>query len=159
MKLSTQEEFGLRFLLQMARQGDGASLTIAELARLEGVSAPNVAKIMRVLRRGGFVHSTRGQAGGYQLGRGAAEINVGEALAVLGGRLYEPTFCDRHAGTEDLCHHATDCSIRSVWRLVQGAVDEVLGRLSLRDLLVDERQMVTASSPKAVALPMVTRPH
>jgi DNA-binding IscR family transcriptional regulator len=34
-----------------------------------------------------------------------------------------------------------DCSIRSVWRLVQGAVDQVLGRLSLRDLLCSEEQM------------------
>jgi Rrf2 family protein len=159
MKLSTQEEFGLRFLLQMARQGEATSLTIAELARLEGVSAPNVAKIMRVLRRGGFVRSTRGQSGGYQLARPASEIKVGEALASLGGRLYDPTFCDRHAGTEDLCHHATDCSIRSVWRLVQSAVDQVLGRLSLRDLLVGEQQVVTARNPKAVALTVVTRPN
>jgi Rrf2 family protein len=159
MKLSTQEEFGLRCLLQMARQGPGASLTIGELARLEGVSAPNVAKIMRVLRRGGFVVSTRGQAGGYVLSRPATQVNVGEALAALGGRIFEATFCDRHSGTVDLCHHATDCSIRSVWRLVQRAVDQVLGRLSLADLLAGEQQVVTSNSPKAVSLPVVSHPQ
>jgi Rrf2 family protein len=159
MKLSTQEEFGLRFLLQIARQGEGKSLTIAELARLEGVSAPNVAKIMRVLRRGGFVVSTRGQAGGYVLAHSPADVNVGEALAALGGRLFDPGFCDRHAGTEQLCHHATDCSIRSVWRLVQSAVDQVLGRISLQELLVGEQQLVASKSPKAVSLPVVSRTH
>jgi Rrf2 family iron-sulfur cluster assembly transcriptional regulator len=63
MKLSTQEEYGLRCLLQLGRQGDDTSLTIAELSQREGISAPNVAKIMRVLRKAGLVKSTRGQAG------------------------------------------------------------------------------------------------
>ena len=80
MKLSDQEEYGLRCLLQMARRA-GESVTIAELARLEGLSAPNAAKILRVLRRGGLVRSTRGQSGGYLLARPAGEINLGEALA------------------------------------------------------------------------------
>ena len=141
MKLSSQEEFGLRFLLQMARQGEAASLTIGELSRLEGVSAPNVAKIMRVLRRTGFVTSTRGQAGGYTLARRVDEITIGEALAALGGRIFDPTFCERHAGLERLCSHVTDCSVRSVWRLVQGAVDQVLGHLTLKDLLCGEQEV------------------
>ena len=50
MKLSSQEEYGLRCLLQLARAGVGASLTIAEMSEREGISAPNVAKIMRILR-------------------------------------------------------------------------------------------------------------
>ena len=54
--------------------------------------------MMRILRTAGLVQSTRGQAGGYSLARPAGEINVGEALAALGGRLYEPSFCDTHAG-------------------------------------------------------------
>ena len=80
MKLTTQEEYGLRCLLQLARDG-GRSLTIPELSRQEGISAANVAKIMRVLRRAGFVRSTRGQSGGYALARPAEQIMVGEVLA------------------------------------------------------------------------------
>jgi len=113
---------------------------------------------MRVLRRGGYVRSTRGKEGGYTLARPAEEINLGEALAVLGGRLYDPAFCQRHSGVERLCTHMPDCSIRSVWRLVQVAVDEVLGRLSLRDLLCSEEQMSGWKSPHAVSLPVVSRP-
>jgi Rrf2 family protein len=154
MKLSAQEEYGLRCLLQMARHA-GESLTIGVLARSEGISAPNAAKILRVLRRGGFVKATRGQAGGYLLARPAAEINVGEALAVLGGRLYDPHFCDKHTGMEAFCQHLTDCSIRSVWRLVQGAVDQVLGRLTLKDLLRNEQEMTAFQNARVVSLPVV----
>ena len=158
MKLSTQEEYGLRCLLQIARQGDGVSLTIAELSRLEGISAPNVAKIMRHLRRTGFVKSTRGQAGGYSLARPADKMTVGEALAALGGRLFDTDFCDRHAGIESLCTHLPDCSIRPVLRTVQEVMDQVLGSLTLKSLLCSEREMVVIARPRAVALPILPRP-
>jgi Rrf2 family protein len=141
MKLTSQEEFGLRCLLRVGREGDGGSLTIPELARSEGISEPNVAKMMRILRRGGFVTSTRGQSGGYALSRPASEIPLGHVLAVLGGRLYDPAFCDGHSGLERLCTHMTDCSIRSVWRMVQQAVDQVLAKITLKDLLRSEPEM------------------
>ncbi|MFY9550404.1 MAG: Rrf2 family transcriptional regulator [Thermoanaerobaculia bacterium] len=141
MKLTSQEEYGLRCLLRVGREGDGGSLTIPELARSEGISESNVAKMMRMLRRGGFVTSTRGQSGGYALSRPSSEILVGHVLAVLGGRLYEPAFCDGHSGLERLCTHMPDCSIRSVWRMVQQAVDQVLGKITLKDLLRSEPEM------------------
>lgn len=141
MKLSSQEEYGLRCLLRVGRKGTSGSVSISELSRAEGISEPNVAKMMRVLREGGFVLSTRGQSGGYALARPAEEINVGHVLATLGGRLYEPSFCDSHTGVERLCTHMPDCSIRSVWRMLQAAVDQVLGRIHLSDLLVSEREM------------------
>ena len=141
MKLTSQEEYGLRCLLRVGREEDGGSLTIAELARAEGISEPNVAKMMRILRRGGFVKSTRGQSGGYALSRPASEIAVGHVLAVLGGRLFEPAFCEGHSGIERLCTHMPDCSIRSVWRMVQQAVDQVLAQITLKDLLRSEPEM------------------
>ncbi|MET0553387.1 MAG: Rrf2 family transcriptional regulator [Vicinamibacteria bacterium] len=150
MKLSSQEEYGLRCLLQVARRGE--SLTIAELSKLEGISSANVAKILRVLRRGGFLTSTRGQAGGYTLARPADEIAVGDVLATLGGRLFHAKFCETHAGASSSCTHLGDCSIRPVLRDVQRAIDDVLGRLTLKSLLCSEREV--ALGPRAVPLPL-----
>jgi Rrf2 family protein len=138
MKLSAQEEYGLRCLLRLAREGESGSLTIPEISLSEGISSHYVAKLMRVLRRGGFVRSARGQAGGYTLSRRAHQIAVGEALAALGGRLYEPGFCEDHSGSADLCTNTVDCSIRSLWRAVQQAVDQVLAKITLRDLMSNE---------------------
>ncbi len=152
MKLTSQEEYGLRCLLRVGRGGEGASLTIPELSRAEGISEPNVAKMMRILRRGGFVTSTRGQSGGYALSRPAEDIVIGHVLAALGGRLYEPTFCDGHSGLELLCTHMPDCSIRSVWRRVQQAIDQVLGKITLKDLLRSEPEM-NAWRDGSMALP------
>jgi Rrf2 family protein len=152
-----QEEYGLRCLVQLGRE-QRESLTIAELAQREGISAPNVAKILRLLRKAGFVRSTRGQAGGYALSRAPEEISVGEALGALGGRIFDSKFCDRHSGIESLCINLGDCSIRPVLRQLQDVVDQVLGRLMLKALLVREHEMtVPATSTKAVVLPMTSR--
>ncbi len=143
MKFSTQEEYGLRCLLQVAHHGANESLTIPEIAQAEGLTIPHVAKLMRLLRRGGFVKSVRGQAGGYQLSRSADQINVGEVLAVLGGRLFEANFCALHAGVMKLCTHTVDCSIRSLWSTVQLVVDQTLGKVTLADLFSGEREMTS----------------
>jgi Rrf2 family iron-sulfur cluster assembly transcriptional regulator len=157
MKLSSQEEYGLRCLLQLARGGEGAGLTIAEMSEREGISAPNVAKIMRILRRAGLVRSTRGKAGGYRLARPAADVRALDVLAALGGRLFDPEFCDRHAGVETHCLNTRDCSIRPVLRGLQAAVDHVLGELTLASLLVSESELSVTLRPRAVRLPLARR--
>jgi len=157
MKLSSQEEYGLRCLLQLARAGEAASLTIAEMSEREGISAPNVAKIMRILRRAGLVNSTRGKSGGYSLARPAAEVRALDVLSALGGRLFDTEFCDRHAGVERHCLNTRDCSIRPVLRGLQQAVDHVLGELTLASLLPSESEVVVSLRPKAVRLPVARR--
>jgi Rrf2 family protein len=153
MKLSTHEEYGLRLLLQMARHEE-ESLTLSDLSRLEGISQPNVAKIMRALRKAGFVKSTRGQSGGYTLARPAEQMRVGEVLWAIGERLFDASFCDRHAGVSSSCAHSGDCSIRPVLIQVQIAIDQVLGKLTLGQLLCSEVEM-RSRAPRGFTLPVV----
>jgi Rrf2 family protein len=125
-------------LLQIARLQKGQSMTIPEIGKLEGLTQPHVAKLMMILRKGGFIASTRGQAGGYTLARPATEIVVGDVLNALGGRLYDEEFCGKHSGHNSICTHAIDCSVRSVWQIVQTAVDDVVFKISLADLMTPE---------------------
>lgn len=156
MKLSSQEEYGLRCLLRVGRAAPRGTVTIAELSRSEGISEANVAKMMRHLKNAGLVQSTRGQSGGYALSRPPERINVGQVLGALGSRLYEPSFCDTHAGVERLsCAHMPDCSIRSVWRTLQEAIDQVLERLTLKDLLGSEQEVNLWAHNGGPALPTI----
>ena len=156
MKLSSQEEYGLRCLLQVARHDPEGSVTIPEIGRIEGLSIPHVAKLMRSLRRGGFVKSVRGHAGGYKLARTPDDINIGEVLAWLGGRLFDPSFCSLHAGMATLCTHSVECSIRSLWQSVQHVVDQMLGKVTLTDLLGGERQMGSSIGDQSELLSLVS---
>ena len=141
MKLSANEEYGLRCLVRIGYAGEGGSLTIPEISQAEGVSPAYAAKILRVLRKGGFVKAARGKDGGYTLARPAEAIVIGDVMDVLGGRIFESSFCDSHAGQAAICTRSVDCSVRSLWRAVQVAVDQVLSKATLRDLLQNEEEM------------------
>lgn len=141
MKLSAQEEYGLRCLLHLARCEAGRSMTIPEISELEGLSVPNVAKLMRLLRLSGLVKSVRGQAGGYTLARPAGEIRASEVLEALGGQLFGPQFCDRYSGRKEVCTHEVDCSLRALWASIQTVLQELLSRITLADLLQCEYDM------------------
>jgi Rrf2 family protein len=151
MKLSAQEEYGLRCLLHLARRGADHSTTIPEIAAAEGLSVPNVAKLMRVLRIGGLVKSVRGQSGGYSLSRRAEDIPVLDALQVLGHSFFGPTFCERHSGRKNECTHMTDCSLRAMWHAIHAVVQQVLGRTTVAELLCSEAQVNDWVAERAIA--------
>jgi DNA-binding IscR family transcriptional regulator len=66
---------------------------------------------------------------------------VAEVLALLGGSFYSEQFCTRHSGLERACAHAGDCSVRLLWRTVQQALDGILEKTTLNDLLKPEPEM------------------
>jgi Rrf2 family protein len=136
MKFSAQEEYGLRCLLQIARLDPQQSMTIPEISKIEGLTQPHVAKLMMILRKEGFIKSTRGQSGGYTLARSPADIVLGDVLNALGGKLYDAEFCGKHSGNNSICTHAIDCTVRSVWQVVQTAVDNVIYKITLADLMM-----------------------
>jgi Rrf2 family iron-sulfur cluster assembly transcriptional regulator len=142
MKLTANEEYGIRCLVRIGYADEqGSGLTIPEISQAEGVSPAYAAKILRVLRKGGFVKAARGKEGGYTLARKAEQIVLGEVIDALGGRLFESTFCDTHSGQAAICTRSVDCSVRSLWRAVQVAVDQVLSKATLRDLMRNEEEM------------------
>ena len=139
MKVSAPEEYGLRCMLQLARHQAGGMvepLTLAEVARNEGLTVAYVAKIVRRLRRAGLVKSVLGRSGGYTLTREPGRITVAEVLGALGGRLYTNDYCSRFTGHRAACTHLGACTIQSLWGVVEGLLDRVLGQTTLLDLLV-----------------------
>jgi Rrf2 family protein len=139
MHLSAQEEYGLRCLIQLARHDGAEPMRIQEIARAEGLSAEYVAKLMRVLRKGGLVASTRGAGGGYRLGREPAAMTLWDAIEVLGGPFFPDSFCDSHPGALRDCVHSPNCSIRGVWRSLNGLLRVALSGITIEDLTRGER--------------------
>ncbi len=136
MKFSAQEEYGLRCLIRIARFYEmDKALTIPEISRGEGISEHVTAKILRALRLGGFIESARGHLGGYTLARSPQNILIGNVLKELGGKLYDETFCSSHSKGDLLCTITSDCSVRSLWVLIQKSVDSVVGKMNLSDLM------------------------
>ena len=138
MKISAQEEYGLRALLQLARaETQGEALTLAQIARLEGISVANAGKLMWILNKAGLVQSQRGTKGGYRLSRPASEIRLNEVISVLDDERVE-THCKSYAGVLDSCVHTGDCGIRPVIVELHQIVDRALSEITLSQLLGTE---------------------
>src|SRR6267154_4996200 len=135
MKISAQEEYGLRCLLQLARaEHEGESLTLSQIARSEGISVANAGKLMWIMNKAGLVQSTRGTKGGYSLARPASEIRLNEVIRVLDNDTVDH-FCKTHAGVLDNCIHTSDCGIRPVIVGLHDVVQNALSEITLAQLV------------------------
>ena len=138
MKITAQEEYGLRLLIRIASCRDTEGMSIPQLSDAEGISPHYVAKLTRILRIGGFINSTPGYKGGYVLSMPANEIIINKVLKALGGSLFDQAFCGSHSGALKLCTHSVDCSSRSLWQMIQFTVDQLLDKVTLHDLVCPE---------------------
>ncbi len=166
MKITAQEEYGLRCVLRLARAHGGHSLTIPEVAVAENLSEPYVAKLLSVLRQAGLIESVRGRTGGYYLAHPPEEVHLGVVMRALGEPLFDdPGYCERHAGpeTKGPCVHQEGCSLRALWQSLEQWMRHVLDRVTLSDLLHDEGEIVERlrarlmpEAPSSTAVPLLT---
>lgn len=144
MKISAQEEYGMRCLLRLAKSKSG-SITLPEVAVAEGLSIPYVAKLMAVLRHAEILESVRGRSGGYRLARPPEQIGLGSLLLVLGEPLFdEIDYCQKHAGTEapnGVCLNKATCTLKSLWQALEHWMRHVLDQITLADLIQDEARI------------------
>ncbi len=138
MKISAQEEYGLRCLVQLANLEPGQSLTLPQIAELEGISTANAGKLMWLLNKSGFVNSTRGTKGGYFLARPANEIYLNEIIKVLDDEVLS-SHCESYTGVLEKCIHKGDCGIRPVIVGLHEIVENALSQISLASLVGNEQ--------------------
>lgn len=82
MRLTSFTDFGLRALMRLASDPDGA-LSTAELAEEFALSRNHLTKIMAALAQAGIVTTRRGSGGGAKLARPPGEIRLGEVVRIL----------------------------------------------------------------------------
>ena len=143
MKITAQVEYGLRIMVRITRCKDEKGLSIRQLSEAEGLSANYVAKLTRILRMKGLINSTRGHMGGYILSKPASDITINHALKALGGRFFDKKFCESHSGILTLCTNSVDCSIRSLWSVMQISLDKLLDEVTLADMVKNEKDVST----------------
>src|SRR5678809_847768 len=131
MKITSQEEYGLRLLIRIASCKDREGMSIPQLSEAEGLSPHYVAKLTRILRMAGFLNSTPGNKGGYVLSMPSDQININKVLNALGGPMFDTQFCGTHSGALKLCTHSVDCSSRSLWQMIQYTLDKLLDKVCL----------------------------
>ncbi len=137
MLITRSEEYGIRLVLRLAREG--GQVTVTRLAELENLPEPTVAKVLLQLRRGGIVRAERGRKGGYSLAAEPRALSVARVLGALGEPLFAGRFCQSEFACA--CPNDAECSLRSVWSHIDTMIGKVLEGTSLQDLLGSEESV------------------
>jgi Rrf2 family iron-sulfur cluster assembly transcriptional regulator len=167
VKITSQEEYGLRCILQLAREQaansagnlEPGAMFVRDIADREGLSVAYVEKILWTLGRSGIVESVRGPKGGYRLTRSSSEISLGEVMRVLGGIPSEQEICSQFTGNQDTCVHHDDCGVRPVWASITDFVHSVFDKVPISALLTGaiDVKFVHITSKNGSRLPTVAQ--
>jgi Rrf2 family protein len=87
MRISAKARYACLALIDIAQsEPDGLRRRVREIAHAQAIPPRYLPQILIRLKTAGFVQSARGPDGGYQLALSAANIAVGDVIAVIDGR-------------------------------------------------------------------------
>ena len=135
MLLSTKGDYGVRAMIALAKHEGEGPVQRAEIARRRLIPESYLDHLLAQLRRGGFIHSTRGPGGGHELAKPAADICLLHILESLEGSL-APLQCVENPEDET----GAICGQDWVWREIYGDMRARLAAVSLADLVEHERE-------------------
>lgn len=131
LRISKLTDYATVLLAELARQQPwDKRASASQLAEVTAIEASTVAKVLKMLARGGLIQSIRGVNGGYQLTRRPQDTSVASIVGVMEGPI-ALTECGLEPG---LCSHEAYCSLRSSWQKIGVAVEQALNDLTLADL-------------------------
>lgn len=140
MTVSTKGRYALRIMLDLADH-IGETIKLKDIAARQGISEKYMEQIIAVLNKAGYVRSTRGAQGGYQLVNPPAAYTVGMILRLTEGNL-APVDCLSPSGVA--CDRSYQCASVVVWQKIYEAVNNVIDDMTLADLLEIEREKKAA---------------
>jgi Rrf2 family protein len=132
MKLSTRVRYGVRAMIEMAKQSDNQPISLKQIAKNQGISTKYLEQIAASLKVAGFVESVRGAEGGYRLIKSPEQITVWDMYRVLDtpGELIN---CSRLP-----CKRIKFCAIKPVWDEMADVVAKTLRSHTLSQLAQQE---------------------
>ena len=135
VKVSAKTEYACIAILELASRYDSANpARVRDLAQTHDIPLRFLVQILLQMKASGFVVSTRGKSGGYQLNRPPQQITLGEVMAAIEGS--RPHGMDgRQSGT------SIARALRDVWDEAEQAQQNVLQSVTVAELLELTREV------------------
>jgi FeS assembly SUF system regulator len=151
VRLGKLTDYGLVLMSFIARSQGVTLHSASDLAQESHLPVSTVRKILKELLNSGLLMSHRGTRGGYILAREPQEISVLDIISALEGPL---TLTDCSSDTAGLCKLETNCPISKNQRIINQAVRQALGTITLSDLL-QPLQLVAVKDSRGNVLPTI----
>ncbi|NND75409.1 MAG: Rrf2 family transcriptional regulator [Ilumatobacter sp.] len=133
MRLELQARTELTLKLITALQ-EGTRLRAGHLAERAGSTATYVAQLMAPLTRAGWVQSSPGPTGGYELVAGLGAVTLLDLIEVVEG----PTDTERCVMADRICLSAVPCALHDAWTRARRALTTELAAIPLSTLTTIE---------------------
>ena len=140
MKLTTKGRYAVTAMLDLALRYDKGAVTLAEIAKRQGISLSYLEQLFAKLRRSGLVDSVRGPGGGYNLAMEPNKISVAEIIVAINENI-DATRC----GGEKNCHGDETCLTHQLWEDLSTRIHEFLNGITLGDLVTKPHVQEVAS--------------
>lgn len=131
MTISTKGRYALRIMMDLGAH-IGETIKLKEIAARQGISEKYMEQIIAVLNKAGYVRSTRGAQGGYQLVKQPREYTVGMILRLTEGSL-APVECLAENALP--CERNGKCATVEIYKRIYDAVNNVIDTTTVQDLL------------------------
>ena len=139
MKLSTKSRYGTRAMLDLALHYSDSPIILKDIAERQQITEGYLENIMTILVSGGLVVSRRGKQGGFSLAKPPYKICLGDVVQLLEGPL-SPVSCVDNPG---ICERQSMCVTCDIWNRLKVSMQEVLGSITLRDMMEMHEQKQT----------------
>ena len=130
MTISTKGRYALRIMLDLANHS-GEISKVKDIAARQDISEKYMEQIISILNRAGYVRSTRGAQGGYQLTRKPEDYTIGMVLRLTEGSLAPVECLDENALP---CERVAQCATVEVYRKMYEALCSVVDTMTIKDL-------------------------
>lgn len=131
MTISTKGRYGLRIMMDLAMHCN-ETIKLKEIANRQGISEKYMEQIVATLNKAGFVRSTRGAQGGYQLVKSPEQYTVGMILRLTEGSL-APVECLAENALP--CDRNEKCATVEIYKRIYAAINDVIDHTTLQDLI------------------------
>lgn len=135
MRLTTKSRYGTRMMLDLAIYAKDRPVPLSDISRRQNISLKYLEKLIRKLKKAGYVKSQRGPFGGHMLACSAEEISVGDLVRVLEGTSAISDCAESDDPVCGVCNRAGDCLSRWVWVAASRAMFDTLDAISLANLV------------------------
>jgi Rrf2 family protein len=132
LKINRQTDYAVRVILALAKRGEGARLSTAEIQQEMLIPRAFMPRIVAQLAREGLLSTFPGRDGGLMLPRPASQITLRDVVEAFEGPILLSE-CLQVKGEDD-CPFQVNCPVRSKWGRVQAAMMREMASISFEDL-------------------------
>ena len=137
MVVSTKGRYALRVMIDLAKYGKDAFVSLGDIAERQNLSEKYLESIIKMLVQEDLVKGHRGKNGGYKLSRDAKDITAWDVISVTENDFYVVACMDPKAPK---CDRINSCVTLPMWKDFSETMENFFKKYTIAELAEKEQE-------------------